>query len=114
MPWLFQLIADRLRSLFAAEIALDLESQFVSRQTERKADLLRKARDYEHEGLDDLAIELRLEADRLSLQKPLVELGDPAPNAPLVSTAPTVKQLPPSTAAPAVAARSTRKKGKRR
>ena len=75
MPWLFQFLADRLRSLFAAEVALDLESQFVARQTERKADLLRKAREYEREGLDDLAIELRLEADRLSLQKPLVELG---------------------------------------
>ena len=37
MLWLFRAMADRVKALFIADVALDLESQLAVRQAERKA-----------------------------------------------------------------------------
>jgi hypothetical protein len=68
---LFQSIVDRIKAMFAADAALDLEAQFVARQADRKADLLRKAAEFEEEGLTRIAQELRLHAEALSIKRPL-------------------------------------------
>jgi hypothetical protein len=53
------------------ESALDLAAEVLSRSAERKAELLRRAQQYESEGLDGIALHLRQQADRLDLDKPL-------------------------------------------
>ena len=43
MQWLFTAITERLKALFAANVALDFEAQLAARDIERKAELLRRA-----------------------------------------------------------------------
>lgn len=50
---------DRIKAMFLADIALDLESQIVSRDAERQAQLLRQAEGYQKEGLSEVADRLR-------------------------------------------------------
>ena len=71
---LFRAIADRLKALFAADVGLDFEAQFVARDAERKAELLRQAGRYEGEGLHAVAQELRRRAEGISLQQPLASV----------------------------------------
>ena len=72
MIGLFELIAQRLRALFASEVALDFEARFLTQQAERKAELLRKAVAYDREGFSPLATELREQADQMTIHQPLV------------------------------------------
>ena len=71
---LFRSLALRVKAMFAANAALDLEADFLNRSAERKAELLRRAQKYEEEGLNGIALHLRQQADRLQLEKPLASL----------------------------------------
>jgi hypothetical protein len=71
---LFRAITERLKALFATSAALELESELLARDAERKADLLRRADQYDQEGLHGIATHLRQQADLLSLQRPLASV----------------------------------------
>ncbi|HEY1065794.1 MAG TPA: hypothetical protein VGE52_06785 [Pirellulales bacterium] len=66
MVWLFDAVVDRLKALFASDAAAHFESQFARRQSERRAELLRQAEQYDSEGLAGVADDLRRHAERLS------------------------------------------------
>jgi hypothetical protein len=68
---LFRAFADRLKALFVADAGLEFEAEFVARDAERKADLLRQAAGYEKEGLHIVAEELRRRAAAICLERPL-------------------------------------------
>ena len=68
---IFQSLVDRIKAMFAADAALDFEAQFMARQADRKAELLRKAAEFEKEGLKGVAQDLRSQAESLSIQRPL-------------------------------------------
>ena len=74
MTQLFQYVVDRLRALFMTEVGLDLEAQFLKREAERKADLLREAAKYAEEGFDDIAETLREQAGQISIDRPLASV----------------------------------------
>ena len=59
MLWLLKKAVERLKTLLVADAALDLETQFLARQADRQAELLRKADEYEEQGLHELAESLR-------------------------------------------------------
>ncbi len=71
MLTLFRALVERVKTLFAASAALDLEAEFVARHAERKAELLRQANRYAEEGLRGIADHLRRQAEELDLQRPL-------------------------------------------
>lgn len=71
MLWLLKKIIERLKTLLVASAATDLEAEFLLRRTERKAELLGKAQEYEEQDLGDLADELREQALELSHETPL-------------------------------------------
>ena len=84
---LFQAISDRLRALFVADVALDLEAQLLSRQADRQAELLVQAEDHDRHGFPAVAARLRAQAEALGLERPLASVlpalahwqaGDPA------------------------------------
>ena len=64
-------VIDRVKAMFTLDAMLDLEQQFVTRQAERKADLIRAADRYQQEGLTGIAADLRRQAEGLSEQRPL-------------------------------------------
>jgi hypothetical protein len=68
---LFRVIVDRLKALFVADAGLEFEAEFVARDAERKAQLLRQAAGYEKEGLRAVAEELRRRAEAICLETPL-------------------------------------------
>ena len=74
MLWVFKKIRDRLKMLLVADAALDLEAEFLDRHAERKAELLRKAQEYEEQGFENLAEEVRLRAMNLSAENPLASM----------------------------------------
>jgi len=67
----FQVIADRLRAAFVADMALDVEAQLVSRQADRQAELLLQAEVHETHGFPAVAARLRVQAEALGLDRPL-------------------------------------------
>ena len=71
MLWIFRAITDRLKALFVSDVALEFETQFIARQADRKAELLLKAEQYENQGLDTVATELRERAEAICLERPL-------------------------------------------
>jgi hypothetical protein len=71
MVALFRVIVDRLKALFVADAGLEFEAEFVARDAERKADLLRQAAGYEKAGLHAVAEELRRRAEAICLERPL-------------------------------------------
>ncbi|MCA9048842.1 MAG: hypothetical protein KDA89_08955 [Planctomycetaceae bacterium] len=71
MLTLFRAISDRLNALLATHVALNFEQQLLLHHSDRKADLLRRARQLDDDGLSNLATELREHAGQLSLQRPL-------------------------------------------
>lgn len=71
---LFRALAERVKALFIANAGLDFEAQFVTRNAERKAELLRQSDAYEKEGLPGIAQELRQLADGISLKQPLASV----------------------------------------
>ena len=71
MMALFRAVIERVKALFLATAALDLEADFVARHAERQAELLRQADRYAAEGLHGIAEHLRRQAEALDLQQPL-------------------------------------------
>ncbi len=71
MLWIFKKIIERLQSLLITDAALGLEAEFLVRQADRKAELLQKAQDFEEQGLEDVADELRRQALGLSIETPV-------------------------------------------
>ena len=68
---LFRMMADRLKALFLADVALDLEAQLASRQADRTAELLVQAEQHDRHGFPTVAAQLRARAEALSLERPL-------------------------------------------
>ena len=68
---LFRALAGRVKSLFAADAALEFEAEFLARAAERKAELLRQAERYDKEGLRGIALHLRRHAEELNERRPL-------------------------------------------
>src|SRR5262249_6261545 len=64
-------LIDRFRTLFVTHAALELEAELIADFAERKADLLRRAEQYEKEGLTTVATELRRCAEALTPDRPL-------------------------------------------
>lgn len=71
---LFRSVGDRLRALFATDVALDFESMFVRRQADRKAEILRHAAELERQGMKSVAAELREQANTISIGRPLATI----------------------------------------
>jgi hypothetical protein len=69
MNELFHAVSNRLKVIFTAHAALELESELVLLHTERKAALLKRASQLEEEGFADLASELRGHAGGMDLCK---------------------------------------------
>jgi hypothetical protein len=72
--WIFKALADRLKALFIADTACEFEAQFVVRDAERRAALLRQAQRYEDEGLKGVGQEMRLQAESLGTQRPMASV----------------------------------------
>jgi hypothetical protein len=68
---LFRALAERVKALFLTHAALDFEAEFLARDAERKAELLRQAARYEEEGLSSVARQLRQQAESVDSQRPL-------------------------------------------
>lgn len=71
---LFRALTDRLKALFAVSVAQDFEADLLSRDAERRAELLRQADQYDQEGLHSVASTLRQQAESLSLDRPLASI----------------------------------------
>src|SRR4051794_23362846 len=75
---LFRPLIERVMALLALAAAQELQAEALARQAERRAELLRKARDYEAEGLTAVAEQLRREADLLDAPQPVACVLAPA------------------------------------
>src|SRR3954462_15301652 len=91
MRSLFQTIADRLRALFVADLALEFEAQLLSPQAGRRGELLVQAEQHDRHGFPGVAEYLRRQAEALSLDRPLSSIlpalehwrsDEPAPTIP--------------------------------
>jgi len=67
----FHALSDRIKALFVADMALDLEAQLVSRQADRQAELLLQAEGHDRHGFPGVAARLRAQAEALGLDRPL-------------------------------------------
>src|ERR1043165_7390512 len=67
----FRALMQRFKNLFMTHAALDLEAELLAQAAERKEALLRRARRYEKEGMNGVALLLRKQADGLSADRPL-------------------------------------------
>src|SRR4051794_8991791 len=68
---LFRMMTDRLKAMFAADVALEFEALLLSRQADRTAELLVQAEQHERHGFPAVAAQLRAGAEALSLGRPL-------------------------------------------
>jgi hypothetical protein len=59
MTELFHVVSERLKAIFTAHTALELEAELIAHHIERKATLLKQAAKLEKDGFKDLAEELR-------------------------------------------------------
>src|SRR4051812_46689938 len=75
---LFRPLIDRVKALLALSAAQEMQAEALARQAERKAELLRKANDYQAEGLTSVADLLRREAELLDSPQPLACVLPPA------------------------------------
>ena len=96
---LFHALCARIKAMFAADAALEIQAEIAVRGAERKAQLYRLAAQYEEEGFASVAHDLRRQAEALHLQQ---SVGDVIPaiddlledNALDVRPAATVEGLP--------------------
>src|SRR3954452_13673756 len=100
MRSLIQTISDRLRALFVADLALEFEAQLLSRQADRRAELLVQAEQHDRHGFPAVAAQLRHQAEALSLDRPLAgvlpALDHWRPDAPDIESAPATPMTHPS------------------
>ena len=109
MPTFLRSIIDRFRNLFVPPAALDLEAEIVAHRAENQARLLRKAEQYESEGLQGIAHFIRRQAEALDTDRPLASLT-PALEHWQDAAQPALAYEPPNT--PAAPARTHRKKSR--
>ena len=64
-------LIDRFKVLFVTHAVLELEAELIAIHGERKAELLWHADNYEAEGLQSVAQEIRQQAETLAPAKPL-------------------------------------------
>jgi hypothetical protein len=93
---IFRAITDRVKALFATTAALELEAEFLTRDAERRAELLRQAERYDAEGLHEVANHLREQAELLTAQRPLASI---LPALTHLQADPTAKDNPAPTVA---------------
>ena len=67
MLWIFKALSDRIKALFVTDVAADLEAQFLAREAERKAALLRQAQVY----FTSLRSHFRVDVAELSSNRPI-------------------------------------------
>jgi hypothetical protein len=67
---LFAAVVWRLKCVLATAAALEFEGDLVAHTAEQKAELLRRAAQYESEGQATLAADLRKRAEGLNLETP--------------------------------------------
>jgi hypothetical protein len=67
MNELFCAVSNRLKAIFTAHAALELEAELLLLHAQRKAALLQRAAQLEQEGMSELADELRGHTDALEL-----------------------------------------------
>jgi hypothetical protein len=67
MNELFHAVSNRLKAIFTAHAALELEAELLLLHAQRKAALLQRAAQMEEEGLKDLAGELRRHVGAMDL-----------------------------------------------
>lgn len=70
----FRAFFERFRAKFTVDSGLDFEAKLIARDAERKAVLLRRAAQYDNEGLHHVAGELRQRAEAISFHRPLASL----------------------------------------
>ena len=76
MVRLFRALFARIKALFAADAALELQAEIAVRGAERKAQLYRLAAQYDEEGFASVAHDLHRQAESLHLQQ---SVGDVIP-----------------------------------
>lgn len=69
MTELFLAVSTRLKAIFTAHAALELEAELITHHIERKAALFEQAAKLEEKGLKDLAAELRQHVGGLDLRR---------------------------------------------
>jgi hypothetical protein len=67
---IFRILGNRLTAMFATQVALNFEKQFLSLQSDRRAELLLEADELDEQGLDGLTAEHREQATSLPLETP--------------------------------------------
>lgn len=94
MLTLFRAVVDRVKLMFASAAASELEAEFLARDAERRAELLRQAERYQTEGLTTVAERLRKAAESISTERPAAA-ALPAPDHWLAASTESAVALPP-------------------
>lgn len=68
---LFRPLIERVKAMLALCATQELQAEALLRQAERKAELLRKAKEYQDQGLSTVADLLRSQAELLDSPQPL-------------------------------------------
>jgi len=71
---LFRVVTDRVKAMFVTNAAMEFEAEFVARDAERRAELLRQADRYDAEGLTSVASRLRQQSESLNTNQPLANI----------------------------------------
>lgn len=110
---LIRALFARIKALFAADAALEIQAEIATRSAERKAALYRLAARYDEEGLASVAHDLRRQAEALHLQQtfgdvvPAIDdLVEEVEKLPAISTASTIDPPKPAAIAAPVDSKS--------
>jgi hypothetical protein len=107
MNELFHAVSERLKMIFTAHAALELEAELILCHAQRKATLLKQAAQLEQEGMAELAAELRRHTGAMDL---CPQDGKHALAAPTPSASSDVQVASPTSGAPDAPASSARRK----
>jgi hypothetical protein len=107
MNELFHAVSERLKMIFTAHAALELEAELILCHAQRKATLLKQATQLEQEGMTDLAAELRRHTGAMDLCQ---HDGKPALAAPTPSATSDVQVASPASSTPDAPPSSARRK----
>jgi hypothetical protein len=107
MNELFHAVSERLKMIFTAHAALELEAELILCHAQRKAALLKQAAHLEQEGMADLAAELRRHTGAMDL---CPHDDKPALAAPMPSASSDVQIASPASGTPDAPPSTSRKK----
>lgn len=74
----FQSLYRRFQAMFVREVALDLEADLLGRSADHHAEIERRARHYEQDGLPSVAKYLRSHLQQLRSDRPLATILETA------------------------------------